>query len=169
MKKIFYGAAIQGTKNRQERSYIHKIAIQALKNAGCRVISEHTTGTDFNNTARLLEKTLGDLPPVGKQRSIFVRNKMIEMIEGDIDAAIFEVSTPSLGTGIEIAHAYLRPRLSLPQIPVTALYQKNYWPNNLSTMINGISHEKVRNFKIIKYNKPKDITNIIIEIINAIF
>ena len=53
---------------------------------------------------------------------------MIELIEGDIDAAIFEVSTPSLNTGIEIAHAYLRPRLGLMAIPVFALYQKNYWP-----------------------------------------
>ena len=38
-----------------------------------------------------------------------------------IDAAVFEVSTPSLGTGIEIAHTYLRPRLGLPAIPMLAV------------------------------------------------
>jgi hypothetical protein len=32
---------------------------------------------------------------------------MIETIEGNITAAIFAVSTPSLGAGIEIAHSYL--------------------------------------------------------------
>ena len=161
MKKIFYGAAIQGAKNRQDRAHIHQIAIQSIKNTGCSVISEHTTGINFDDTARLLEKTLGHLPPVGKERTIFVRNKIIELIEGDIYAAIFEVSTPSLGTGIEIAHAYLRPRMGLPQIPVTVLYQKNYWPNHLSTMINGISREHVPDFNIIEYDDPEDITTII--------
>jgi hypothetical protein len=55
-----------------------------------------------------------------------MRNKMIEAIEGEIKAAIFEVSTPSLGTGIEIAHAYLRLRLGLSRIPLLALYEKDY-------------------------------------------
>jgi hypothetical protein len=36
------------------------------------------------------------------------------------------VSTSSLGTGIELAHAYLRPGLGLPAIPVIALYQEDY-------------------------------------------
>jgi hypothetical protein len=65
-----------------------------------------------------------------------------------IHAAIFDVSTPSLGTGIEIAHAYLRPRLCLPAIPVIALYQKDCWPNNLSTMIRGIPSDEVSNFML---------------------
>ncbi len=90
------------------------------------------------------------------ERSILIRNKMIEFIEGDIDAAVFEVSTPSLGTGIELAHAYLRPRLGLPAIPVIALYQKNYWPNNLSTMIRGINQDAVPDFVVLEYVRPAD-------------
>jgi hypothetical protein len=169
MKKIFYGAAIQGARNRQDRAHVHKIAIQAIKHAGYDVLSEHTVGTNINDTARLLEKTLGPLPPAGKQRTIFVRNKMIELIEGDIEAAIFEVSTPSLGTGIEIAHAYLRPRMGLSHIPVTALYQKNYWPNHLSSMINGISSKHVPGFNIIEYDNPEDIPTIIYDIVTSCF
>ena len=65
-----------------------------------------------------------------------------------IDAAIFEVSTPSLVTGIELAHAYLRPKLGLTEISVMALYQKDYWPNNLSTMIRGITSDEVSNFML---------------------
>ena len=72
-----------------------------------------------------------------------------------IEAAVFEVSTPSLGTGIEIAHAYLRPRLGLPAIPVIALYQKDYWPNNLSTMIRGITRDEVSNFMLKVYDVGK--------------
>ncbi len=144
--KIFFGAAIQGASNREERAAVHRLIINALKDGGCEVISEHTTGKDYDSTIGLLEDKLGRLPPKGMERTTLIRNKMIEFIEGDVDAAVFEVSTPSLGTGIEIAHAYLRPRLGVPEIPVIALYQKNYWPNNLSTMIRGITTDEVSNF-----------------------
>ncbi len=154
--KIFFGAAIQGAQNREERAAVHRVIIDAIKSCGCEVISEHTTGKDYNATAKLLNDSLGQLPPKGMERSILIRNKMIEFIEGDIDAAVFEVSTPSLGTGIELAHAYLRPRLGLPAIPVIALYQKNYWPNNLSTMIRGITQDAVPDFVVQEYDAPAD-------------
>ena len=152
--KLFFGAAIQGAQNREERAAVHRLIIDAIKSCDCEVISEHTTGRNYDATAQLLEKTLGTLPPKGMERTVLIRNKMIEFIEGDIDAAVFEVSTPSLGTGIEIAHAYLRPRLGLPAIPVFALYQKNYWPNNLSTMIRGITEDEISNFVVKVYDEP---------------
>ena len=96
-----------------------------------------------------------------------IRNKMIEFIESDIHAAIFEVSTPSLGTGIEIAHAYLRPRLGLPAIPVLALYQKDYWPNNLSTMIRGITRDAVPNFVVKEYDDPAEVLEFMPKIITG--
>ena len=77
------------------------------------------------------------------------------------NAAVFEVSTPSLGTGIEIAHAYLRPRMGLTTVPVIALYQNGFWPNKLSAMINGITKEKVPHFHLIKYEAPKDIPRLL--------
>ena len=154
--KIFFGAAIQGAHNREERAAVHRLIIDAIKSCGCDVISEHTTGKDYDATAKLLEKSLGSLPPKGLERTVVIRDKMIEFIEGDIDAAIFEVSTPSLGTGIEIAHAYLRQRLGLPAIPVLALYQKDYWPNNLSTMIRGITADEVPSFVLKEYDDPND-------------
>jgi hypothetical protein len=81
---------------------------------------------------------------------------MIQFIESDISAAVFEVSTPSLGTGVEIAHAYLRPRMGLSQIPVIALYEKEYWPNHLSAMISGINKTSVPHFDLIEYAHPED-------------
>ena len=159
--KVFYGAAIQGNNDRKERSHVHRAIINAIKNNGCQVISEHTAGESFDETANLLENSIGPLPPVGDERTVYVRRKMIELLESNIDAAVFEVSTPSLGTGIEIAHSYLRPRLGLRQIPVLALYQKDYWPNKLSSMIKGITEQELPHFKVIEYEKPED-ANIII-------
>ncbi|CAB1060510.1 hypothetical protein D1BOALGB6SA_5276 [Olavius sp. associated proteobacterium Delta 1] len=163
--KIFFGAAIQGASNRKERAAVHKQIIDAIKSCDCAVISEHTTGKDYETTANLLEETLGPMPPKGMARTVLIRNKMIELIEGEIDGAIFEVSTPSLGTGIEIAHAYLRPRLGLPAIPVIALYQKNYWPNNLSTMIRGITETEVPGFVVKEYDEPGNAAKFIPELL----
>ena len=166
--KIFFGAAIQGASNREERAAVHKLIIDAIKSCGCEVLSEHTTGKDYGSTAKLLEKSLGPLPPKGLERTELIRNKMIEFIEGDIDAAVFEVSTPSLGTGIEIAHAYLRPRLGLKSIPVFALYQKDYWPNNLSTMIRGITKDEVSDFVVKEYDEPGDAAEFIPELLEGL-
>jgi len=161
MNRVFYGAAIQGSKNRKERSHIHEFFIKTIKKHCFQVFTEHTTGRTYEEAIKKLELAIGPIPDDLSQRKIFVRNKMIEAIEGDIAAAIFEVSTPSLGTGVEISHAYLRPRLGLSAIPVLALYEKNYWPNKLSTMIKGISKEEVPNFTLKEYEDFRDINKIL--------
>lgn len=162
MKKIFYGAAIQGDQKRKERAQIHEFFINTIKNQHYHVCTEHTTGKTYEETIQKLEKAIGKFPKDETQRKIFIRNKMIEAIEGDISAAIFEVSTPSLGTGVEIAHAYLRPRMGLPLIPVLALYQKDYWPNKLSTMVLGIPTETVTHFTLKEYQDIEEAKEIII-------
>lgn len=167
MKQVFYGAAIQGAKDRKERSSVHEFLITCIKQQGFDVATEHTTGKTYEEAMQKLQQAIGPLPADEFERKIYVRNKMIEAIEGDIIAAIFEVSTPSLGTGIEIAHAYLRPRLGLPVVPVLTLYQKEYWPNNLSTMIRGISPTQVPHFSIKEYTNLEEANHIISEFLIA--
>lgn len=149
--KIFYGGAIQGAENREKRANVHRTIIDTIKKNGFEVYTEHTTGKNYDEAIEKLEKAIGKLPEKGKKRRIYVRDKMIEGVEGDIKAAVFEVSDPSLGTGIEIAHAYLRPRMGLQKIPVLCLYEKDYWPNKLSTMIQGISEDKIQDFYLEEY------------------
>jgi hypothetical protein len=168
MKKIFYGSAIQGAQNRKERAQIHEFLINYIKNQHYYVCTEHTTGKTYEEAIQKLEKAIGKLPKDELKRKIYVRNKMIEAIEEDISAAIFEVSTPSLGTGIEIAHAYLRPRIGLPSVPVLALYQKDYWPNKVSTMIKGISKEDVPHFTLKEYQNLEEATKIINNFLNNV-
>lgn len=153
---IFYGAAIQGALERSDRAHVNVSIIQTIKSFGFTVITEHTKGLDVDDTANKLTESIGPLPPPGDSRTTFIRDKMIQFVESDIHAAVFEVSTPSLGTGIEIAHAYLRPRMGLSVIPVIALYQKGFWPNNLSAMIRGISDGAVAHFHLIEYDNVED-------------
>lgn len=166
--KIFYGAAIQGAKNREERAEIHKFIINIIKKQGFDVYTEHTTGKTYEEAIKKLEQAIGPIPRKGKKRRIYVRNKMIEAIEGNIKAAIFEVSTPSLGTGVEVAHAYLRPRLGLPAIPILTLYQINFWPNKLSTMIQGISQNDIPNFILKEYKEKIEAEKILKKFLNSL-
>ena len=152
MMKLFYGAAIQGAKDRAERAHINRALIECIKREGCKVAFEHTCGRTVEETAELLGKAVGPLPSVGIERTMYVRQKLVEAVEGDIAAAIFEVSTPALGTGIELAHAHLRPRMGLSEIPILLLYQKGYWPNNLSSMVRGISAEEAPSLNLKQYN-----------------
>jgi len=165
---IFYGAAIQGASERSKRAQINGRIIEIIKSCGFSVITEHTRGLDFDDTANELEKSIGPLPPPGKERTGFIRNKMIEFVESDIAAAVFEVSIPSLGTGVEITHAYLRPRMGLAAIPVIALYQKGFWPNHLSAMIRGISDAEVPFFALVEYNTPEDISSRLTPVLNRL-
>jgi hypothetical protein len=159
--KVFYGAAIQGAENREKRANIHKFIIDTIKKQGFEVYTEHTTGKTYKEAIEKLEQSIGKMPEDDLKRRIFVRNKMIEGIESDINAAIFEVSTPSLGTGVEIAHAYLRPRMGLKEIPILALYEEDYWQNKLSTMIRGIPIKELSNFNLVEYANIADLEKII--------
>lgn len=149
--RVFFGAAIQGAGKRGERAPVYRHLLDAIKEAGHDVVTEHSAALDYASTLLALEDRFGPLPTEDEARRRFVRDKMIGLVEGDIQAAVFEVSTPSLGTGIEIAHTYLRPRMGLKPIPILTLYQIGYWPHHLSTMVRGISYEKVPAFRLKDY------------------
>ncbi|MGE4232051.1 MAG: hypothetical protein AB7F43_01865 [Bacteriovoracia bacterium] len=166
--RIYYGAAIQGNHDRQQRVERNISIVSFLKSLNVTVVSEHTTGRNVEEVAAILEKDFGKLPPKGPERTTFIRNKMIESIEGSIDAAIFDVSVPSLGTGIEIAHTYLRPRLGLKEIPILALYEQNYWPNKLSSMIAGITKTAVPHFALSEYSTVEDAQRILSQFIASL-
>lgn len=56
MKKIFYGSAIQGAKDRAARAHINRGIIEFIKRLGFSVVFEHTCGRTIEETAALLEK-----------------------------------------------------------------------------------------------------------------
>ncbi len=165
---VFYGAAIQGNSAQGSRQHVNKSLVHAIRNEGCRVLIEHTTGSDYEERMKLLSEELGALPQKGIERTRFVRNRMIEFIERQAEAAIFELSVPSLGTGIEIAHAYLRPRLGLAAIPILFLYEKDFWPNNLSSMVRGLDRETSSTSQLFEYTTVLQAIGFVKKFISAI-
>ncbi len=166
--KIFFGTAIQGKRDRADRTEINQAIFDFIKENGGEVVYDHTLATTRQDTGARLEKVLGALPSADLERRILVRNKMIEMIEGDIDAAIFEVSVPSLGTGVEIAHAYLRSRMGLKDIPILILYEKDFWPHDLSTMIRGLTAETAPTTHVKEYTSLDEVKSYIKDFLNLI-
>lgn len=167
-RRIFFGAAIQGVAKRGERSPLYQSLIQTIKAQGFTVLTEHAGGESKEETARLLESSIGPLPPLGTDRLVYVRNKMIELVESDVAGAIFEVSVPSLGTGVEIAHAYLRPRLGLSMIPILALYQAGFWPNQLSTMVRGLTPATAPSFTLKEFQDGEAANGLVKEFLRSL-
>lgn len=159
--KIFFGAAIQGHQKTDERSHVYRLILKTITDLGHTAYAEHTRGETTEEILALMDEAIGPLSKNTEERVIQVRNKMIEGVEGDIDAAIFELSTPSLGTGIEFAHAYLRPRMGLKPIPILALYEKDYWPRNLSSMIRGITPERVKEVQLSVYGSETEAVRLV--------
>jgi hypothetical protein len=62
----------------------------------------------------------------------------------------------------------MRPRLGLTAIPVFALYQKDYWPHNLSTMIRAICRDEVPDFVVKEYDDPADAAKFIPELLGGL-
>lgn len=161
--QIFYGAAIQGVAERGARAHVHRALIQHIRSLGHQVFSEHTTGETTEDVVRLMQQVLGPLPEDPQSRRILVREGMLAGVEGAIGAAVFEVSDPSLGTGIELAHAYLRPRLGLAAVPILCLYEQGYWTNKLSSMVSGITREALPMVHLHEYTDLEDARNICIQ------
>lgn len=138
--RVYFGAGIQGAVSKEaraERAAIYRELISHIQSLGNEVLFEHTATNNKEEVWKVLEKQFGPLPPPGPERGAFIRSRNIEGVEKMAEAAIFEVSMPSLGVGIELAHAYLRPRMGLEQIPVLCLYQKDFWSHGLSVMVSG--------------------------------
>lgn len=155
--RVFFGAAIQGARDRSERARVNKSIIDLIRKSGLDVASEHATGLNKEETRVLLERGLGTLPQDPIERSRHIRRAMLELIDGDIVLAVFETSVPSLGTGIEFDHACTRPNRGLSPVPIVALYQKDYWPHGLSTMVRGVNPDELHNLSLIEYESISDL------------
>lgn len=151
--KFFFGAPIQGHSTWGTHVEIYQAIIETIKNNGHTILSEHTTGHTRAESSQKLEHAIGPMPKEEYPRRVYVRNKMLEMIESpDLSGIVFEVSVPSLGTGVEIAHAYLRERLGLESVPILVLYKKDFWPNKLSTMVRGVPLDKFPHYDLQEYD-----------------
>ncbi len=167
--KIFFGSAIQGAQDREARAKVYRQIIDIIKSCGFELFTEHATSNSYQEAMAIWQEKIGSLPKSELDRRIVIRNQVISWLEGDeIGAAIFEVSVPSLGTGIELTHACLRSKSGLKAIPILALYQKDFWPNKLSTMIQGITPEKVPGFQLKEYQDINQAEGNIKEFLNQV-
>ncbi len=165
--KIFYGAAIQGRGDRRTRAGFNRKLIDAIKAGGHAVVTEHTSASTYEEAVVMLEDAFGRLPTKGPERTAFARDRIVEGIASDIDAAIFDVTIPSIGTGIEIAHAYLRPKMGQNEIPILLLFNPSEG-FEMSGMIRGLSKAAMPNVEVVMYDSTDDAKRRIEEFLKGI-
>lgn len=156
---IFYGSVLQGVREYGSRAEVSRVLIDAIEDCGYRVFSKHVAGRNPEEVIKLLTESHGQIPFPRRTQEwrAYVRKQGIKALESlETIGAVFEVSEPSIGTGVEIAHAYLRPRLGLPEIPILCLYQKDYQPSDLSLMVKGILHDELPNVEVYEYSDLGD-------------
>ena len=69
---------------------------------------------------------------------------------------------------MEIAHAYLRPRMGLTEIPILLLYERNYWVNGLTTMVRGLSPDEMPNVSLVEYSSLSELENEVRSFLNLL-
>ena len=58
--------------------------------------------------------------------------------------------------------------MELPEIPILLLYQKNYWPNKLSSMLRGITNDVTGKLRLCEYESAQDLKKMIKEFLEGI-
>lgn len=170
--KIMFGAAIQGARDRHAHRAVNRRIILQIKDAGLGLVTEHTMESTPDDVETSLDKSIGPLPPaeLGLRRKEYIRSKIIDGIESkDVKAAIFEATIPSLGTGIELAHSYLRPRLGKSEIPILVLYHEGYWESGLSMMVRGLPFYELPNVEVHYYKDMEEMDRIVVDFIDRLY
>lgn len=58
--------------------------------------------------------------------------------------------------------------MGLPEIPILLLYQKDYWPNKLSSMIRGITNDEVPSLTLKEYTDLDDAKSYIFQFLRGV-
>lgn len=135
-KKIYFSASIRGENADLELGY--KV-VTYLKEQGHDVLSEHVGSRNSDEmNAKLLEKTGTDrLKLVEPRASQFIREIDTAWVD-EADCLVVVITGASLGVGMEIERALLKPERGMPETPIFCFVHATYAPG-LSAMVRGVS------------------------------
>ena len=149
--KIYYSASIKGENVDPELGY--KV-VTHLKQRGHDVLSEHVGARNSDEMNALLTQRSGtDRTSLSKEAgNRFVRAIDTEWVDA-ADAMVVVITGASLGVGMEIERALLKPERGLNVTPITVFVSSGYAPG-LSAMVSGVVSEQ---FAILTYETFDDI------------
>lgn len=133
--KIYFSASIRGAN--PDPALASKV-VSHLQGLGHVVLSEHVAGKDsLAMNATLLEKTWIDRNTLSEpESSQFIRRVDMQWVD-EATHFVAVITGPSLGVGMEIERAVLKPRLGMNNTPIYCFVPEEYLPQ-LSGMVRGI-------------------------------
>ena len=148
--KIYYSGSMNGAPE-PDPEFAWKLVQYMIQN-GADVPSEHVSARTLQEREEIIARRSGKTIEQLKSNPPSDSNIYTQDLEW-VDQAthlVALVNGPSLGVGMEIEHAILKPRLGLNETPILCLVQQDIRPR-LSRMVSGISLQKAPNFQLRTY------------------
>lgn len=136
MKTIYFSSSIAGAKGIPV--YFKKTLVEYMKDLGYRVLSEHVALVDNEQKMfETLSKNAGVHIPQRNGCEAEIRDVDARWVD-EADFVIAMVDEPSLGVGMEIERALLRPKRGFKLAPILCLIHADNYPK-LSPMVKGVN------------------------------
>jgi hypothetical protein len=150
-KKIYFSASIRGEKADPK---IGMKNIKYLQSLGHRVLSEHVGSSSREEMNTIIKKNTGTAPSELSEpkMSQYIREIDTNWVD-EADDLVVVVTGASLGVGMEIERALLKPERGLNHTPIHCFVQAEYL-ENLSAMVKGITETQ---FTLYSYQNFEDI------------
>ena len=163
--KVYYSGAIKGTPE-PDPEFAWKL-VNYMSEQGIDVLSEHVASRTEEEKNRLMSKRIGKT--VAEFQSdpepwFGVRRQDVKWVE-EATHVVALVNGPSLGVGMEVEHALLKPKLGMNKTPILCLVREDILPK-LSYMIRGVTSDESEMFQIKTYNTLEEAQEHILEFLS---
>lgn len=158
-KKVYFSGSISGAQDHTPDLFWN--LVQSMKNGGAEVLSEHVGGKNLEEIRRIFSLKTGVNLKEVKEPWIWARKIDFKWVD-EADYVVAEVTSPSLGVGMEIQRAIDKDNLGLKHTKILCLCRQDLIEKNtLSWMIMGVTHKEHQDFHLAGYTTVQEAKKII--------
>jgi hypothetical protein len=148
-KKVYFSAPIRGA--RENMPGLAKDLVEFMKKGGANVLSEHVVADMGEMMDQVFSEKAGISFSKSKKPWVIARQIDFQWVD-KANYLVAEVTSPSIGVGMEIQRAKDKEKLGLDHTKILCLCRQEVMDKEkLSWMIKGITPEEHRNFYLKGY------------------
>jgi len=148
-KKVYFSAPIRGA--REDMPILVKNLVGFMKKGGADVLSEHVVADLGKEMDQVFSKKSGVSLLRSKEPWVMARQIDFQWVD-EANYLVAEVTSPSIGVGMEIQRAKDKEALGLNHTKILCLCRQEVMDKEkLSWMIKGVTSEEHKNFYLVGY------------------